>query len=392
MIDLQLGTSHGAVLATDDSTIYMKGQLRATGPANEGDVAFVGTLDCSGSMEGPKLEGARQAVRHVAHRMGPRHRLSLVRFSGEATEVFQNLGPADLPRIEEAVRGLDLEWTGTNVHAAIESGIQMAGRIPASSRKVLLLTDGLHNVPEDLPLEAFLELARRAARQGVVISTYGIGLDYDPDLLNAVANAAGGLHRYIADVGQMADYFTAEFDQAASLLARDVKLLLRVPVGVQIVEFVGFPASISPDGRTAEATVGAVDATDRVFTAQVRVAPGPEGPFRLARAEAAWTTPAGPGRAEARLLVRRTADLREVIAAKNVRVVQEARLGRLMAAASRGQTTPELVGKLQATVRDLGLQGTELATKIDLLTAGATQATLVEAEFSNRVQSGTTLT
>ena len=79
-------------------------------------------------------------------------------------------------------------------------------RDPETVTRVLLLSDGLANRGVTDP-RAIRRLVRGARQGGVAISTLGVGVDYDEDLMQDIAENGGGRYSYIEHPNQMADIF-----------------------------------------------------------------------------------------------------------------------------------------------------------------------------------------
>jgi Ca-activated chloride channel family protein len=96
------------------------------------------------------------------------------------------------------------------------------------------------------------ELSGHAAQlrqRGVSTTTFGVGTDFDENLLQAMATAGGGNFYYIAEAAQIADYVTSEVGEALDVVARDVALEVAVPEGVTVESLSPFPTD-QRGGRT----------------------------------------------------------------------------------------------------------------------------------------------
>src|SRR5438874_734917 len=91
------------------------------------------------------------------------------------------------------------------------------GRAPSRLDKVFLATDGLAN--EGVSDRA--GLLRIAARDfgRATVSTFGIGEDYDEDLLAALAAQGGGRTRFIHSASELEPAMRAELTRAARTVA-----------------------------------------------------------------------------------------------------------------------------------------------------------------------------
>jgi Ca-activated chloride channel family protein len=228
--DRKLLAAGGATTRYAVATIVAPpGAPSARPPAN---LAFV--LDRSGSMSGSKIALAREAVRQSIGRLRPDDRFALVVYDDQIDVVM-----ASTPASAEARRAaLDrLAQTGargsTNLGGGWLRGCeQVAAHLTGDQPgRVLLLTDGLANqgITEPAALERH---ARELATRGVRTSTFGVGVDFDERLLQAMADAGGGNFYFIERARQIPDLLTSELQDVLDITARDVTLEVTLPPGV----------------------------------------------------------------------------------------------------------------------------------------------------------------
>ncbi len=198
-------------------------------------------IDRSGSMSGLKIVRARDAARALAQALGPDDRLSVVEFSSAASVLVEStpVTPQARARALEAIDAIE-PMGGTNMSAAFSAAApQLArGAAPGRADKVFLASDGRANegVSER---SALLRFARQALPEAA-LSTFGIGNDYDEDLMSALAEQAGGRARYIDSPGILAGAFEAELSRASSLVARDVRVRVTGLSGSSVQGILGF--------------------------------------------------------------------------------------------------------------------------------------------------------
>ncbi len=156
------------------------------------DVVVV--LDVSGSMEGEKIDQARDAARYVLEHLNPDDRFDVIAFSTGADSYGGGLRPA-------GSAGSAAEWVGglaaggsTNIDRALEMAFDRA--TPGRPTYVVFLTDGLatEGVIETAEILANLEL--RAA-ETVSVFAFGVGYDVDTFLLDAIARNHHGTTTYV---------------------------------------------------------------------------------------------------------------------------------------------------------------------------------------------------
>ena len=166
--------------------------LAADCPARSGrsGADIVLAVDRSGSMDGPKMEAAREAAAALAGLLDVRyHRIGLVDFA-EESELVAALSHDVVP-VLDGLDGLVAEG-GTNLAAAIRVAadhLAADGR-PDALPVIILLTDGRHTAGDGDPLSE----AARARADGVRIHTIGLGFDVDADTLRTIAASDARFH------------------------------------------------------------------------------------------------------------------------------------------------------------------------------------------------------
>src|SRR5215472_4479360 len=177
-------------------------------------------LDRSGSMaDKGKIEYLREAAKMAVGSLGERDVLSVVEFDDRITLIWPASHVHDIGRLQSEIDELSPRGS-TNLAGGMQRGIDEAlgareglRLSPETLSRVILLTDGLANTGLT-DHGAIAELASRARDQGVRVSTIGLGLDYDEDLLQAVAEGGGGKYYYVESPVQLARIFQNELNAA----------------------------------------------------------------------------------------------------------------------------------------------------------------------------------
>lgn len=193
-------------------------------------------LDRSGSMGGPKIRLAKEAVERALASLEVQDRFSAVFYDDRIDVVVPSTPATGSARsaAREALRAVDARGS-TNLYEGWMRGCEQVALHVGGDvvSRALLLTDGLANVG----ITDRFELETHAAelrRRGVATSTFGVGQDFDEALLEAIATAGGGHFYYIQDARQIADFMTSELGEALEVVARDVRLEVRAPRGTQL--------------------------------------------------------------------------------------------------------------------------------------------------------------
>jgi Ca-activated chloride channel family protein len=249
-------------------------------------------LDRSGSMtDKGKIEFLREAAKMAVGSLGERDVVSVVEFDDRISLMWPASHVHDIARLQSEIDELSPRGS-TNLAGGMQRGIDEAFGARASLRlspetlsRVILLTDGLANTGLT-DHGAIAELAVRAREEGVHVSTIGLGLDYDEDLLQSIAEAGGGKYYYVESPVQLAAIFRNELSAAFATRARDVHLAFHGSDAVRHVEIVGFGAASARDAATTWPDFYAGETRTALIRLEVRA--NATGPLSLGRIDIAW--------------------------------------------------------------------------------------------------------
>jgi Ca-activated chloride channel family protein len=242
---------HPVVLAGGKSVVYavvtFEGVDVDPGPEAERpplNLALV--LDRSGSMaDAGKIEYLRRAAKLAVDRLGPEDTLSIVEYDDQITVLWPARRVGNLSEAKAMIDALEPRGS-TNLTGGMMRGVDEAKEAldgPASTdgtiTRVILMSDGLANTGITDPSE-ISRLVRGAKRDGIRISSMGLGRDYDEDLMQAIAENGGGRYYYIEHPTQMARVFQEEMGSLFETCARDVEVIFSGRAIVRKAEVVGY--------------------------------------------------------------------------------------------------------------------------------------------------------
>ena len=156
-------------------------------------------LDTSGSMEGVKLEQAKQAASYVLEHLNPEDRFNLIAFSTGIKRFAYELQPAS--KANQAISWIEKmdALGGTNINQALLEALSFnaADEYEVSRPQVILfLTDGLptEGVTE---VEQILANTRATSPANTRLFSFGVGDDVNTELLDTLAEENRGLVSYV---------------------------------------------------------------------------------------------------------------------------------------------------------------------------------------------------
>jgi Ca-activated chloride channel family protein len=205
------------------------------------DVVII--LDRSGSMANDKIEHARAAVRELIQQLTVNDRFALITYSDDAAVTIPLSPVTDQTRSAWLATASQIQTDGgTNMSRGLDVGLDLIDRARADGRipHVVLISDGLAN-QGDASQEGLVRRAKRAAQGEYMLSTVGVGLDFNEYLMNGLADAGTGNYYYLRDATELASVFAREFDAARSTVAAGLAVQIDPGPGVRVVDAAGYP-------------------------------------------------------------------------------------------------------------------------------------------------------
>jgi Ca-activated chloride channel homolog len=254
-------------------------------------------LDHSGSMSGRPLETVKQAAGKLVDRLSPGDRLSIVVFDHRAKVLVPNQAiekPADIKR---QIAQLKADG-GTAIDEGLKLGIEeMAKGKREAISQAFLLTDGENEHGDN---NRCLKLAELAAGYNLTVNSLGFGDHWNQDILERIADAAGGTLSYIAKPEQAVDEFGRLFSRIQSVGLTNAYLLLELMPKVRLAELKPI-AQVSPDtielpvqkeGDKLMVRLGdLMTDAERVVLANLYVSQMPAGKQTIARLQVRYDDP-----------------------------------------------------------------------------------------------------
>ena len=192
-------------------------------------------IDRSGSMSGEPLHEAVRCARYIVDQLDATDRASLVVFDDRVKVLAEAAPVGDRTHLYGALARIH-SGGSTNLHGGWLSGMQslLPKASEAALARVILLSDGNANVGETTETEVIALLCADAAQQGVTTSTYGLGRNFNEEMMVEMGKRGAGNHYYGDTAADLFEPFAEEFDLIANLHSRHVRLSLAAPQGIKI--------------------------------------------------------------------------------------------------------------------------------------------------------------
>ena len=209
------------------------------GSADLGSVPiFLGVvLDESGSMEGAKLESARDALLRLLHTI-PSSDNVVVHIS-LFSDIAEELGPPltgrqlsqNMADMERKVRQISAGGQ-TSLGGGLRLSMRASQRYSEYARRVLMITDGKQEGP--VPLSDAYAAADELARARIRVDAWGVGNGWEADQLRTIAHTTGGEADVIPNARELGEAIQELFSNVQSTKASNVRLVLNTPIGTHI--------------------------------------------------------------------------------------------------------------------------------------------------------------
>ncbi len=178
-------------------------------------------LDCSSSMKGERLDMVKSSTLQMLRLMKPNDLFSVIAFNDRAEIVIPTTRISDAAKVESRISMLQTAG-GTEILRGLEAGfgqLQQRGNFSnPPMRHLILLTDG-HTYGDE---ENCIQIAQEAERDGVVISAFGIGSDWNDKFLDKLTGISGGNTLFINSANDLERFLEQKIRDASKTFAHSV--------------------------------------------------------------------------------------------------------------------------------------------------------------------------
>ncbi len=179
--------------------VRMDSQRRRDQPS----LALALVIDRSGSMNGQKIELAKEAARATAELLSSDDYISVIGFDSQPSRVVRMQSARNRVRITRDISRLRAGG-GTAIFPALDMAYQDLSVTRARVKHVILLTDG------QAPDRGISELVQVMRAEGMTVSSIGLGSDVNRALLQSIANLGGGRSYFTNDPHNVPRIFMRE--------------------------------------------------------------------------------------------------------------------------------------------------------------------------------------
>jgi Ca-activated chloride channel homolog len=218
-------------------------------------------LDRSGSMAGDKIEYAKRAAEFVVEQLSAEDMLSIVNYDDHIEVTSASGYVKNKEALKRKIEQLHDRGATNLTGGMLEGYLQTAStKKKGYVNRVLLLTDGLANTGVTEPSEIRRLVQKKYDEEGIALSTFGLGADYNEDLLTMLAETGRANYYFIGSPDKIPAIFASEMKGLLSVVAQNTWLEIKFPQQLQCVKAYGYPYEVK--GNTLRVRFNDVFAND----------------------------------------------------------------------------------------------------------------------------------
>ncbi|MCC6866444.1 MAG: VWA domain-containing protein [Ignavibacteria bacterium] len=212
-------------------------------------------IDRSGSMsEKNKLDYVKKAVQYLIDEAGNDDYVSIVTYDDYVDVLQKSQIIRERYELREKINSLK-PGGFTNLSGGMFEGYdQVKGNyMRGYVNKVFLLSDGLANrgITDRFKLADIVREKNR--RDGITISTFGVGNEFNENLMADIADYGRGNYYYIKNSSDIPEIFASELRNMHNLVGQNTKVKVRFPKdNLRVSKVFGYPYDIEGDVVTID--------------------------------------------------------------------------------------------------------------------------------------------
>lgn len=183
-------------------------------------------LDTSGSMRGESLQNAKIAIKNIIDNIGKNDTISLCTYNSTVNTIFKFGKRCDKEKLMEKLNYIDANGATDIYSGMFETfSVLQEGKNPA--KRLFLLTDGIitFGIHEH---ELIFERCREYAKKGINITTFGLGSEFDANLMKGISKNGQGSYFYIEDKLAIEKIISIAYREAKNLIGKNAIMSLKL--------------------------------------------------------------------------------------------------------------------------------------------------------------------
>ncbi len=247
-VKLDVAPIHSTLKAGEKQTTWLRVGLEGfpiEADKKRAPVNLAIVLDKSGSMSGEKITQARRAAIDAISLLSSNDIVSIVTYDTTVSVLVPATKMTDKESITKAINSIQADGN-TALFAGVSKGAAEVRKFLDKEHvnRIVLLSDGIANSGPSTPGELGA-LGASLMKENISVSTLGLGLSYNEDLMVQLAKKSGGNHHFIEKSTELADIFRREFEDVLSVVAQEVDLKIQIAEGIRPIRVLGNDSDIN---------------------------------------------------------------------------------------------------------------------------------------------------
>lgn len=219
-------------------------------------------LDKSGSMqtgsaspEYNKIVLVKEALCYLVDQLGEDDLLSIVLFNENMSLLREPAPVIDKALIKSEIRSVYANGS-TNLDVGLREGFELVRdhRNETRSNRVILLTDAMANTG-NFTLANFSEVVTEGTEYGIDITSFGVGLDFNQELIDYISTTRGANYFYLNDIERVQQLFVEDFELMVTPVAYDLQVEVTPSTIFYLDRTYGFPSAQNGEVSLSIATL-----------------------------------------------------------------------------------------------------------------------------------------
>ncbi len=245
-IQLDAALSTPVMLANKKQTVFLRVGLIGL-PFEEQKVAPINValvIDKSGSMRGDKILRAKEAAIMAVERLREEDIIAVVAYDHHANILLPATKATDQKMITNAINKIRVGGQSA-LYDGLENAAKEIRKFLDRKRvnRMILVSDGFANVGLNTPKELG-KLGAALGDESIAITTIGLGLGYNEDLMSQLAEKSDGNHAFAENATDLIRFFDHEFGDIFSVVSQEVNVTIIGVDGVCPIRVLGREAKI----------------------------------------------------------------------------------------------------------------------------------------------------
>jgi Ca-activated chloride channel homolog len=241
-VTCSIETERSVLSASESQKVIAKVTLKALKTRSTSDRPPVNlsiVLDRSGSMTGDKLAKAKEAAVEAVKRLSSKDVFSLVVYDHTVQTAIPAQHVKDVEEISAKIRSIQPGGRTALFGGVTQGASEIRKHIEDKYvHRIILLSDGLANVGPSSP-EELGRLGAALVKEGISVTTVGVGIDYNEDLMTKLSQNSDGNSYFVESSKDLPKIFATELGDVLSVRAKKVTICIECPEGVRPISIIG---------------------------------------------------------------------------------------------------------------------------------------------------------